>query len=80
MNMSTHAYDLTHAERIDAFGTADMDELIAICVRHEIPFVTRQNRFGIVIWRCHLTRHFELRLQAQERQGVRYTESWRSAS
>lgn len=74
-----NAYDLTQAERIDAFGTADVDALIEQCRNLNIPYVIRPNRVGIVIWRKDLPQHLEERLRDQERQGVRYTEGWRAA-
>lgn len=77
--MSIHAYDLTQAERIDAFGTADVDALIEQCRNLDIAHSVRNNRAGVVIWRQDLPAHMELRLQACERRGRRYTEQWRAA-
>ncbi|WP_299083384.1 hypothetical protein [uncultured Paraglaciecola sp.] len=75
MNTNT-ARDLTQAERMDALGTVDMDELIAICIHNKIAFNTRKNRAGVIIWRCHLPGHLELKLQGFEAKGRQYTDSY----
>lgn len=75
-----HARDLTQAERKDTFGTTDMDGLIDICQRREIPYSITRNRMNIVIWRCHLPRHFQMKLERMERSGRVYVGGFRGSA
>lgn len=67
--------DTTQAERMDAFGTTDTDELAVICAYYGIKHTMRRNDAGIIIWRCHLPAEFEARLK-----GKQYIEQWRVAA
>ena len=69
-----HAYDLTQAERQDAFGTTDIAEIIEVCERYGIQYCMDRSNTNLVVWRCHLTRRFKLKLILNESMGKRYTE------
>lgn len=80
MNNDLHARDCTQQERLDAFGTVDVRELITICKERCMPHTVRANRLDVVIWRCHLPADLELVLQRHEDAGVVYAGGWSKAS
>lgn len=65
--------DTTQQERMDMFGTTDVEELVKACKSRGIAFTTRANRRGIVIWRCHLPADLEAVLANHEAHGKVYT-------
>lgn len=71
--------DLTQLERLDAFGTADVVKLTAICKERRISHTARANGLGVVIWRCHLPDDFEAKLKKREDAGVVYVGGWKAA-